>query len=701
MNARALTLPVLLALAAGGDAAAAETLRYVVLVDGGKQAGEQVVEHRDDGSTRVRYIFKDNGRGPELEEEYRLRPDGTYAEYRVTGTTTFGAPVDESFRRQGNRAQWKSTSEEGSTDLAGTALYVPLGGTPQAMSVAISAIARRGGNSLPLLPGGELRQRVLQQAQVESDGETRTVQLVAQTGLGLTPTLAWATVGGDDGDRPRLFAFIIPGYLVAVEEGWEGNGEKLTTLQKAAESQMTTDLAQRQFRPLQGLTVVRNARVFDSVTGTLGGPSDVYVLRGRITTVVPAGSPTAQVEHQIDADGRVLLPGLFDMHGHVFGKWEGALHLAAGVTTVRDMGNDNATLQELIEGMDRGQVLGPQVVTAGFLEGESPFSARNGFVVGNLAEARHAIDWYAQHGYPQLKIYNSFPKEILQDTVAYAHARGMRVSGHVPAFLRAQDVIEAGFDEIQHINQLLLNFFVEPTTDTRTLERFRLPAEMTAGLDFDSQPVQDFIASLKANDVAVDPTLATFDYIRQRAGETSKAYAAVIEHMPLALQRQLRTAEMNIPDDATAERYERSYAKMIEFVGRLHKAGITVLPGTDALAGFTLHRELELYVQAGMTPAEALQSATSVAARVARVDGDRGRIAPGYRADLVLVDGDPLQDIGALRKVALVLTRGGVVVPGEIYRELGVKPFVEEVPVIESVGNDDAVALHGLTIGAD
>ena len=679
-------LPLALALIAAlaTRVEAAETLRYVVLVDNGKKAGEQIVEQGDDGRTKVSFIFKDNGRGPELTEEYTLMPDGSFADYKVTGTTTFGAKVEETFQREGKLSKWKSTSEQGQTDRGEGALFLPLGGTPQVGSVAIAAMSKRGTNELPLLPGGTLKQQVLREVAVESDGAKRTVQLLAQTGVGLTPQFVWATQG-DAAAPARTFAFIIPGYLTAIEEGWEGNGAALTKAQIEAEAQMVKDVTARQFAPLAGLTVVKNARVFDSVAGTLGKPSDVYVLRGRITAVLPAGSPHGGVEHEIDAAGRVMLPGLFDMHGHVFGKWEGGLHLAAGVTTVRDLGNDNATLQQLLDESTRGETMNPQVVPAGFLEGESPFSARNGFVVKTLDEAKHAIDWYSTHGYPQLKIYNSFPKEILKDTVAYAHARGMRVSGHIPVFLRAQDAVDAGFDEIQHINQLMLNFFVTPETDTRTLERFRLPAEKTADLDFDSKPVQDFIASLKKNEVAVDPTLATFDYIRQRPGETSKAYAAVIDHLPLNLQRQFRSAEMNIPDDATAARYNKSYEKMVEFVGRLHKAGVVVLPGTDATPGFTLHRELELYVQAGMTPVEALQSATSVAAKVARVDADRGRIAPGLLADLVLVDGDPTKDISAIRKVALVLTQGRAISPGAVYSELGVKPFVTDEPVIKSV----------------
>ena len=683
----ALALALLLPFAATHAAA---PLRYVILVDGGKQAGEHIVTEQPDGSFKTHFIFKDNGRGPEIDEEYTLRPDGTFAKYKATGTTTFGARIDERFERIGDRATWTSTSETGDQAVTGTALYMPLGGSPQTSSLAIAAIAKRaaqtgGDSTLPLLPGGTLQQRVAQTLEVESDGQTQTIELLVHTGIGLTPQLSWAT----QGDNPRLFAFIVPGFLTAIEEGWEKNADAMTKAQQTAETALVKDFAQQHFQPLDGLTVIRNARIFDSEHATLGKTlSDVYILRGRITAIVPAGSPSDGAQNTVDAGGRVMLPGLFDMHGHEFGRWNGPLHLASGVTTVRDMGNDNATLQQLIDDAARGDVMEPQIIPAGFLEGESPMSARNGFVIKTLPEAKHAIDWYHQHGYPQLKIYNSFPKEILKDTVAYAHSRGLRVSGHIPVFLRAQDAVDAGFDEIQHINQLMLNFLVKPDTDTRTLERFRLPADGVADLDFDSKPVQDFIASLKKHNVAVDPTLTTFDYIRQRAGESSAAYAAVLDHLPLELQRQFRVAEMDIPDDATAARYNKSYEKMIEFVGRLHKAGVTVLPGTDAIPGFTLHRELELYVQAGMTPGEALRSATWTSASVGRVAQDRGKIAEGMAADLVIVEGDPTVDINAVRKAVLVVARGRVVLPAATFGGMGVRGFGEDLVVKRPHGGD-------------
>jgi cytosine/adenosine deaminase-related metal-dependent hydrolase len=653
-----------------GIVSAAETIEYLALVDGGKQAGHQTVVHGDDGVTRVDFIFKDNGRGPELKEEYVLAPDGTFATYSVKGTSTFGAPVDESFRVENGTAIWKSTSDAGEQPLTAGAAYSPLGGSPQSFAVAFTALSQRSDGKLPLIPSGTLTMRKVTEVDVVKDAETRKVQLVMLTGVGFTPTFFWATVG----PQPRMFAFIAPGYLQLIEAGWQANGDALEARQKEAEGEALTDLQRRLAHPLRGTTLIRNARVFDSESATLGDASDLLIANGRIVAVSGSGQGSANADRIIDAGGRVLLPGLFDMHGHI-DAWQGGLHLAAGVTTVRDMGNDNATLQQLMADERDGRRMSPSIVAAGFLEGESPMSARNGFVVSDLAGAKAAVDWYAKHGYPQIKIYNSFPKEILRDTIAYAHSRDMRVSGHIPVFLRAQDALDAGYDEIQHINQVLLNFLVDEKTDTRTLERFYLPAKRVADLNFDSKPVQDFITRLSRDQIAIDPTLSAFDFIRQRPGEMSQVFAAVADHMPPDVQRGLKTAEFDIPDDATAARYNKSYDKMIDFVGRMYRAGVPILAGTDGLAGFTLQHELELYVKAGMTPAQALQVATWNGAKYARVLEDRGSIAVGKRADLILVDGDPTRDISDIRRIALVIKNGSAYYPGDVYEALGIKPF--------------------------
>ena len=680
MSAKSLASVALAALIVAAGARAAEATRYLIFTGDGKPAGEQVVERADDGITRVRFVFKTNGRGPELMEVFRLTPDGTLAEYAVTGSAEMGGPVDERFLHSGGKVTWHTTSDSGSATVSGPALYVPLNGSFEIASISIAAVAARADGRLPLLPTGSLSQRRLDEVELTQGGQTRRVQLLAQTGIGFTPAFYWATLEA----KPRLFAVVQPGWMTLVESGWESHSELLATRQRSAANALLKEMATQLRHPLPGLTVVRNARVFDSESARLSHLSDVYVLRGRISAVVPAGTLRRTADHAIDAAGRVMLPGLFDMHTHM-DRWDGGLHLAAGVTTVRDMGNDNAKMQQMLDEQAAGQLLAPQIVPCGFLEGDSPHASRWGFVIKTLQEAKDAVDWYVARGYPQLKIYNSFPREMVRDIVAYAHERGMRVSGHVPAFMRAAEVVEQGFDEVQHINQVLLNFLVTPSTDTRTLDRFYLPAQQVAGLDFDSRPVADFIDLLKQHHTVIDPTLATFDFIKQREGELSAPYAAVAAHLPPDVQRGMRTGGLKIPDDATDARYKASYAKMIEFVGRLHRAGLALVAGTDGLPGFTLHSELELYVKAGLTPSQVLQIATRDAARLTLTGAERGSVTPGKLADLVLVDGDPTKDIGDVRKIVLVITQGQLILPAEVHRALGVAPFVQDAPLLSAV----------------
>jgi imidazolonepropionase-like amidohydrolase len=675
-----LAMSLAVAAAFSAPAHAASTLKYLIISENGKQIGEQVVDQQDDGLTKVRFIYKDNGRGPELTEQFRIGADGTMTEYAVKGNSTFGAVVDEHFERKGDQAAWHSTSEKGSKAVTGPAAYLPLNSSFEVVSAAISALAARPDGKLPLLPSGTLSQRVLDTVQVTANGQTQSVALVAQTGVGLSPAFYWATTDA----KPRLFGVIIPGFANMLPEGWQNAAGVLGEHQKAAAAKMLLDAATQLQHPLEGLTVVRNARVFDSEKATVGAPSDVYVLRGRITAVLPAGSPVRGANQEIDANGRIMLPGLFDLHGHV-DRWGGALNMSTGVTSVRDMGNDNAQLQLMLDETAAGKLLAPQVVPAGFLEGESPYSANNGFVIKDLAEAKNAIDWYAEHGYPQLKIYNSFPKAILKETVAYAHSRGMRVSGHIPAGLRAQEALDAGYDEIQHINQVLLNFLVKPDTETRSLNRFILPAEKVADLDFNSKPIKDFVAGLAKKQISIDPTMATFAFLKQKDGDMNEPYAAFAPNMPPDVARGLSVGTMKIDGDAALKRYEKSYAKMVQFVGIMYRAGVPIVAGTDDIPGFTLHSELAMLVKAGLTPSQAIQVATRNGARYTRTSHDRGSIVPGKLADLVLVDGDPTKNIEDIRKVSAVITRGYLIYPQEIDAALGIAPFTREAPAVHAL----------------
>ena len=657
------------------------TTRYTILLDNGTVAGEQIVDRVREDLVRVHFDFKENGRGPTLDEVIELAPDQTIREYHVTGTSEMGAVVDERFVRKGSLVEWSSKSERGSKRSRSRGFYLPLDSSWEVNSLMIQAAFASRQSSLPLFPDGRLVQQRLDEVAVTHDGQDQIVQLLMHTGIGLSPQFFWATTDNE----PHLFAVILPGNLTVVQEGWQASLPDLRKAQRDATAKILANNARELQHPLPGLTVIRNVRLFNSDTATLSAPSDVYMLRGKITAILPFGTRPGAADNEIDGGGRVLLPGLFDMHAHV-NRWSAAYHLAAGVTSVRDLGNANAELQTMIDEADDGQLLSPRLIPAGFVDGDGPYASHDGFQISESADVRRSLDWYALRGYKQLKIYNSFPSGLLAETIAYAHVRGMKVSGHVPAFMRADDVLDAGFDEIHHINQLMLNFLATDQTDTRTLERFYLPAEKAAGLDLDSPEVQAFIDRLREHDTVIDPTLTAFDFIKQRDGEIAEPYKTIANNMPPDIRRNFRMGVLNIPNDETAKRYEASYRKMVEFVGRLYKAGIPLVAGTDTLAGFSLHSELALYVKAGLTPAEAIQVATRNGAKYTNTANDRGSIEPGKLADLVLIDGDPTKNIEDIRKVALVFLRGKMIIPNEINQRLGIKPFVTASPKLHAIG---------------
>jgi Amidohydrolase family len=658
----------LLAACAASAAQAAAEYRYTMLFSG-RVGGEHVTRIADDGSIATDFSFRDNGRGPDYKEKIVLAADGTLRRFAITGKSTFGSLVDERFERKGDRADWSGKVDRGSMAVSGKALYVPIESTIEVTGIMMRALIHEPGSKLPGIPGGELSAVKLTDTSVTNGKETRALSLYAVRGADLEPNYVWMSADGE-----RAFATIYPGFAQLILKGWEAQAADLEQLQLEAQGAYQREIAKRDRHELAQPLLIKNARVFDAEHAVLGAPQDVYVNHGRIGAVYPAGSPSQTPGTVIDARGRTLLPGFIDMHAHV-SPGDYLLNLASGVTTVRDMGNDNATLAEAIGRLDRHEAIGPHVVPAGFIEGKSQFNASGGILVDSLDGAKQAVDFYAQRGYPQIKIYNSFKPEWVKDTAAYAHQRGLRVSGHIPAFMKAEDAVKDGYDEIQHINQVLLNFYVKPDTDTRSLQRFTLIAENANSLDLDAQPFQNLIKLFVAHKTVLDPTLTAFEaQFTQMPGELNPSLAAVAEHLPISLRRGLHKSESEITKEM-APRWRASYAKMLEAVARFHRAGIQIVPGTDDIAGFAFQRELELYVKAGIPANEVLRIATWNGATYARVLADRGSIERGKRADLILIDGDPTQDISAIRNVALVVQDGDAYYPAELFSELGVKPF--------------------------
>jgi cytosine/adenosine deaminase-related metal-dependent hydrolase len=663
-------------LAALPSAALADaTYHYVILFEG-KPGGSQVTTVRDDGRVVSDFTYRQNGRGPDIHEEIRLDADGLLAEFRVKGKSTFGAPINESFDKKGDRASWRALSDRGSTTIEGPALYAPVDNSLEYVAIGVRAALRQPDHKIALLPGGEARVEALRSVTLDAGGNSSDLTLYAISGADMEPVFVWLT----SDDSKRLAAYIYPGSIQVVADALESQVSRLEAEQKQAETDLQAELQKRLAHHFPEPIVFRNVRVFDAAASRLTEPADVYVNRGQIAAIYPANSTLREAGTVIDGDGRTLMSALFDLHVHA-GAWDSLQQIAAGVTVTRDMGNNNATLTELRNRIDSGAIVGPTIIPTGFIEGESEFSARGGFVVDSLEAAKDAVDWYAQHGYRQIKIYNSFHPEWVKETAAYAHLRGMRVSGHIPAFTKAEEAVRQGYDEIQHINQVLLNFYVTPTTDTRTLDRFYLIANNVHSLDLDSKAVQDFIALLKEHETSIDLTLATFEpSFMQLQGEENPAFGKIADHLPAATQRALRSNSMDATPKNIAT-WRASYAKMVEFAGRLYQAGVPIVAGTDDIAGFTLHRELEIYAQAGIPPAEVLKIATVNGAKYTGTSAERGTVERGKVADLMLVNGDPTSNISDIRKVSLVMKGGAVYYPAEIYEAIGVRRF-EDPPQV-------------------
>ena len=624
------------------------------------------------GRVAVEFAYLDNGRGPKLRETIRVDERGVPVAYDLGGTTTFGSAARERFRLAGGRASWETTADRGERPAGAGELYVPINGTPESYAVLVRALLAREGASAAGLPGGTVSVARVRTDRLEHAGRSREVGLYALAGLDVAPVYLWL----DEADR-QLFAMLWPGVVGVVAQGWEPVAASLVERQSEAEHALLAKVPEVARVPLGEHYAIRDVRVFDSAAAKLGAPSTVFVHRGRIAAVFPAGSAIPDGMPVVEGAGRTLLPALIDMHTHE-SRWNAALQIAGGVTTARDLGIDRDELALLSKRFDSGEWLGPRLWPTCFIDGESPFSARGDGVANGLEAALAIVDECAKRGYRHVKLYSSFRKDWIRPTAERAKSLGMRVSGHVPAFVRAEEAVELGYDEIQHINQVLLNFVVGPKGDTRTLARFYLVGERVADLDLDSPRVQDFLKLLREREFAIDPTLATFeDMFNQGPGELSTAFAAVVDHLPVSHQRARRQNHMAVTP-ATLARFRASYAKMLELVRRFDAAGIAIVPGTDEIAGFTLHREYELWVKAGIAPARVLQLATRESAQLMGLGHEIGTIAPGYSADLVLVDGNPVEDISAVRRIALVLQRGQAYSPSAIYRTLGIRPFAPD-----------------------
>lgn len=632
----------------------------------GNEAGVLADWTTPDGRHHSYFAFNDRGRGPAITETVTLSEDLTPVTSDIAGNDYLKAPVNEHFSVTNGAAQWQSESENGSQKMASKAFYLALNGTPSETEWLANAAIKNGGE-IALLPAGTARIERVRDETVTANGKTQVVTAWSVSGLSLTPILIWL-------DQDHRFFGSADGWFSMLPKGWESAEKQLAAAGEEIARERAAKLAKNLPHHPAGPVVVQDVALFDSENARIVPHQTVIVAGNKIVSVGAADKAKVPANATvIDGRGKTLLPGLWDMHAHVSAD-DGMLNLAVGVTTVRDLANNNEELQARMKRIEAGQEVGTRIIAAGFMDGPGPYQGPTNILAGNADEARKFVDMYASWGYLQIKIYSSIKPELVPVIVEEAHKHGMRVSGHIPAGMTAADGVRAGMDEIQHINFVILTFMPDVKDKTMTPARFLEPAKRAASLDLKSKEVQDFIRLLQERHITVDVTLACFENMFTGSlGKIAPGYEDVADRLPAQVRRQLLTGALK-PPAGYEQTYKDSYKKFLEMTKLLYDSGIQLETGTDDFAGFSLERELELHVKAGIPANKALQNATWDAARIMKKDATLGSITEGKLADLVLVDADPTANISNIRKVSMTMKDGVIYDPAELDRALGIKP---------------------------
>lgn len=656
-------LSVLACLAAASATAAAPRQDEILIL--GNAAGSQSVAAQGGGTTRAEYSFNDRGRGDHIIATWKLDAAGVPIEYQGKGNDYIKVPVSESFRFANGHASWRNRSEHGDTAVTGEAFYVPINGPPEFLGVPARALLRAPQHRLALLPSGEAA--LEQVGPLSAEGAGAAFIQYQITGLDFSPTPVWL-------DRQGNTVAQLQGWAAILAPAAQPQLTALTAAQTQFMQAWSQRLASAQTRAPAAQLLIRNARLFDPRDLTVTAAMSVLIHGARIVRVAADADVAATTGTEvIDADGRFLMPGLWDNHQH-FADNTGALDLATGVTSSRDMANDTEEFPQRVARFDAGTELGPHVWKAGIIDGAGPFAGPTKMRISSAAEALKDVDWYADHGYGQIKIYSSVPPALVAVIADEAHARGLRVSGHVPAFMTARQFVAAGADEIQHINFLYLNFLFDQVPDTRNMNRFTAVASHAHELGPEQPPMQQFIAYLKHAHTVLDPTVNVFEaFFCGDPAAVTPGLEQIAPRLPPQVRRGALSGALAVPKGEEAA-YRAALPSMLALLKALYEAGVTIIPGTDAMPGYGLQHELELYERAGIPAPQVLRMATLTSAQVIGADGERGVLVPGKLADMILVNGDPSAHIAELRQVELVIKDGKLFDPAHIEAALGIAP---------------------------
>ena len=639
-----------------------DTIRHNV-VRLGKVVGKHISWKKGSNEHYYYFEYNDRGRGPAVTSYSKTDSKGNITLQEITGIDYFKTKVEERFEVKNGKASWKNKFENESVPYKGE-LYSNMYGNPGEIELSLKILKNSVSKKVNILPAGTLSYTVVKEETVKDEkNNSLTIQLIGFSGLGGPPNYNWFTKDGN-------YFGSLSDWTSIIQAGYEKNIDILLPIQKKFEDNFYTNLAKTAIEKNSAGIAIKNVTVFNAsegstfINGTVLIKDNMIEKVGNATTKIPAGYKV------IDGTNKFLMPGLWEMHGHFF-MGDGPLMMAQGVTNLRDMGN-NDELWNVKKRVDADSILGPEInIVSGFIDKAGEFAAPTGSLINSLEEGLKYIDDYHKKGCQQIKLYSSINPEWVKPLADKAHGYGMRVCGHIPAFMTASQAIDAGYDEITHLNMLMLNFFGD-TVDTRNMTRFKLVGAKGASIDINSDVVRNFIQKMKEKNITIDPTITVFEgMFTDLPGKVSKAYLPIEKYLPSQTIRNAMSGGF-VDDESLAPQYSKSYETMKKFLKALYDNGITILAGTD---GGIVQHELEVYSECGIPNYDVLRMATYFPAKEFGLLDKYGTVAPGKIANLILIDGDPKKNIKDIRKIYLTIKEGKIYSPKRIYAAYGWKYY--------------------------
>jgi len=625
--------------------------QHFVIQSTGARHGDSWVWIDANGNRMGRESMNLRGQVFEVDSDGKAGADGMPWTVAIRGVTPSGDAA-ETFTISAGSARWKSPIDAGTARYLAPAFYASQGGPIDLTAWFLETMLAKPDKMLDLLPGGRAHAEKLTDLVVGAGSTKRTITLWSVAGISTSPIPMWA-------DTNNKFFGLAMG-IAWLPDAYAGEQSRIQDAQAKALAAQAPGVMKKLVTVPDGPVAFRGVRLFDADAMRFLADQTVIVDHGVIAAVgsresvtIPAGARV------IEGRGRTLIPGLWDCHMHVGDDFTGLQELSMGVTSVRDPGNDDERTIDRRHRGAAGALLFPHVYPSSLIDGKGPYTAQVANVATSEAEAIRLVNKAKANDFTGIKFYGTFDSSWLPASITEAHKLGLHVHGHIPAGIRPMDAINYGYDEITHINWIMMQAMPDSVIKASNgIMRFEGPGRYAKDVDLDGPAIRTILGAMANKHIYNDPTMVAFEslYVPEN-GDLSPAYAPFVGTMPPTTERGFRTGGFAVPKDLTRADYRASWAKMVALLGRMRQAGVPIVAGTDG-AGIEIVRELEIYVQAGFSPVEALAAATIVPARMVGEEAKTGSIKVGKAADLALIEGDPSARIGELRQTRLIMLDG-------------------------------------------